>query len=239
MNKATTQQPFKHALMLTVLLLIGAHAAKAACLDSVVLVHGNMGHPSDWNNTYQALLDDGYSGNQIYRPDWGSKFCAACNNHSGSEETPVRNALSNALAASCTGKIDVIGHSMGVTLAGQQISKLGISGQVDAFVGIAGALRGLNSCGVYPFNVPTSTCGYWGLSVSSPFLDDLFGTHFATRVYSIKSYFDQVVCLTGFCTVGGIHSSHIWNEDQSFTFNQYGHFGLQKNTSDLQLQLLD
>src|SRR5690606_16386597 len=73
------------------------------------------------HNTYNYLISKGYSSSDIYRPDWGSKSCAACNDHSGSEETPVRNALQQALASSCTGKIDVIGHSMGATLAAQQI----------------------------------------------------------------------------------------------------------------------
>ena len=208
-----------------------------ACKDAVVLVHGNTASPSSWNNTYNLLLSKGYDPAEIFRPDWGSKSCAACNNHYGSEETPVRNAINNALAASCTGKIDVIGHSMGATLAAQQISKLGVYQQVDAFVGIAGAFRGLWSCGTYPFNVPNSTCGRHGLSVSSPFLDGLYGTVFASRVYSIKSYIDQVVCATGVCTVGGIHSSRIWYEDATYTFN-LGHFGLQTDTASLQYELI-
>lgn len=219
------------------LLALAPVTAFAACVDNVVLIHGNAGNPGNWDNTYNALLDDGYSPSQIYRPDWGSKFCPACNNHRGSEETPVREALSDALADSCTGRIDVIGHSMGVTLGGQQIVKLGISNQVDTFVGIAGALRGLNSCGIYPFNVPTTTCGRDGLSVSSPFLDDLFGRRFGQEMYSIKSNIDQIVCSTGFCTVGGTHTSRIWNEDASYTFS-LGHFGLQSNTSNLQVQLI-
>ena len=223
---------------LLILCIILPAWAQAACVDNVVLVHGNTGRPSDWDNTYIALLNSGYNASQIYRPDWGSKTCAACNDHRGSEETPVQNALSTALQNSCTGKIDVIGHSMGVTLAGAEIIKLGISSRVDSFVGIAGALRGLNSCGMYPFNVPTTTCSTWGLSVSSPFLDDLYGQRFGQRMYSIKSYLDQVVCATGICTVGGVHSSQIWNENQSYTFNSYGHFGLQSNTGSLQVQLI-
>ena len=100
----------KTLLLLGVLLMNGT--LQAACVDSVVLVHGNSGSPSDWDNTYELLLDNGYSSSQVYRPSWGSSY-AANNNHSGSEETPVRNDITAALNASCTGKIDVIGHSMG------------------------------------------------------------------------------------------------------------------------------
>ena len=220
-----------------VTLMLCSGVSVAACLDNVVLVHGNSATPSSWNNTYNYLLSQGYSASQIYRPAWGSTSCAACNDHNGSEETPVRTALSQALATSCTGKIDVIGHSMGATLAAQQISKLGISNKVDSFVGVAGAFRGLYSCGIYPANVLTSTCGVYGLSVASPFLDGLYGQRFGQRVYSIKSYSDQIVCSTGTCLVYGVHSSSIWQENASYTF-VLGHFGLQTDTYTTQYQLI-
>jgi pimeloyl-ACP methyl ester carboxylesterase len=220
-------------------LLGGALAtnSQAACVDNVVLVHGNAGKPADFDNTYNALLARGYTASQIYRPDWGSKICAACNDHYGSEETPVANALTSARATSCTGKIDVLGHSMGATLAAREISKLGLAGSVHTFVGIAGAFRGLWSCGTYPFNVATSTCGAWGLSVSNPFVNGLQGQQFAARSYSIKSWSDQIVCSTGFCTVGGVHSSTVPNEAGTYTF-ALGHFGLLTSTAATQVNLI-
>ncbi|WJG10519.1 alpha/beta fold hydrolase [Aliiglaciecola sp. LCG003] len=218
-------------------LSISINAYASGCKDAVVLVHGNTATPSSWDNTYNLLLSNGYTSSDIYRPNWGSKYCATCNNHSGSEETPVRQAISDAIANSCTGKIDVIGHSMGATLAAQQISKLNASANVDTFVGIAGAFRGLWSCGVYPFNVWNSTCGYYGLSVQSPFLDGLYGVPLGSKVYSIKSNIDQVVCSTGVCSVGGLHSSRVWNEDNSYTYT-LGHFGLQTDTAEKQLDLI-
>lgn len=217
--------------------LLGSGMATAACLDSVVLVHGNTGSPGDWDNTYQQLRAEGYASAAIFRPDWGSKSCAACNNHDGAEEIPVREAIEAAIASSCSGKIDVIGHSMGVTLAAQQIIKLGRQDRVDAFVGVAGAYRGLWSCGTYPFNVYNSTCGTYGLSVSSPFLDWLYGQPLAGRVYSIKSWSDQIVCATGVCTVGGIHSSRIAGERATYSY-PYGHFGLQEYTYEAQVALI-
>lgn len=220
----------------TVVLMLAASAGMA-CDDAVVLVHGNTGAPADWDNTYSELLSRGYSAGEIERPAWGSS-CAACNNHSGSEEVPVLDAMVEALAVSCTGRIDVIGHSMGATLAAKQIADHGLDGDVETFIGVAGAFRGLWSCGRYPWNIWNSTCGYWGLSVSSPFLDALDGAPLGDRVYSIKSYADQVVCATGTCTVGGIHSSRIGGEDGTYTF-PYGHFGLQAYTASTQVDLID
>jgi pimeloyl-ACP methyl ester carboxylesterase len=221
-----------------VLLGLGvAGAVEAACVDNVVLVHGNVGQPSNWNNTYNELLARGYSASQIYRPSWGSKICAACNDHYGSEETPVATALTQAKAASCTGKIDVIGHSMGVTLAAREINKLGLAGSVQTFVGIAGGVRGLWSCGTYPFNVPNSTCGAWGLSVGNPFVNGLQSQSFGIRKYSIKSWIDEIACSTGFCTVGGVHTSTIPGENGTYSF-ALGHLGLQSATTVTQVNLI-
>lgn len=217
-------------------LLLCSPMLQAACLDAVVLVHGNTATPSSWSNTYNLLLTKGYTAADIYQPAWGSS-CAACNDHNGSEETPVRTAIQHALASSCTGKIDVIGHSMGATLAAQQITKLAVHNRVDAFVGVAGAFRGLLSCGVYPWNVLNSTCGAYGLSVGNPFLNDLYGVRFGSRVYSIKSNIDQIICSTGSCLVYGVHSSSIWGQDGTYTY-ALGHFGLQTDTAAKQYDLI-
>lgn len=216
---------------------LASSAVQAACVDNVVLVHGNAGYPSDWDNTYVELRARGYATNQIFRPNWGSKTCAACNDHNGSEETPVENALVDAIATSCTGKVDVIGHSMGATLAAREIRRLGLSGYVQTFVGVAGAFRGLWSCGTYPWNVVTSTCGYYGFSVGSPLVTGLAGQRFGARMYSMKSYIDEIVCSTGVCTVGGVHSSQIAGENASYTY-AYGHFGLQRYTAVQQVNLI-
>ncbi len=223
-------------LFLTLVFTLSTGTAYAACVDSVVLVHGNTGSPSDWANTYDVLIQNNYQNSDIYRPSWGGAY-ASNNNHSGSEETPVKNAISEALSNSCTGMIDIIGHSMGVTLAAQQVIKLGKSHQVDTFVGIAGAYRGLWTCGAYPWNVYTPTCGVNGLSISSPFLDWLYGKDIANRVYSIKSWSDQIVCGSGVCTVGGVHASQIVNENATYTY-ALGHFGLQTYTANKQYDLI-
>ncbi|HST43754.1 MAG TPA: alpha/beta fold hydrolase, partial [Luteimonas sp.] len=207
-------------------------SAWAACRDAVVLVHGNASTPASFDNTYVELRARGLAAGEIFRPDWGSKVCAACNDHNGSEETPVLDAIVEAIATSCTGRIDVVGHSMGVTLAARQIVRYQLSGSVDAFVGVAGAWRGLRSCGTYPFNVATSTCGQHGLALGSPLVDSLQNRPLGVRVYSIRSPIDQVVCFGGLCTVGGVHSSRITGETATYSY-ALGHFGLQTDTAAL------
>jgi triacylglycerol lipase len=133
----------------------------------------------------------------------------------------VSNAISNAIASSCSGHIDVIGHSMGVTMAMREIDRLKVASKVDVFIGIAGAVHGLWSCGMYPWNVATSACGSHGLSVGSPFLQGLAGHRFGTQMYSMKSWVDEINCNTS-CLVYGVHTSTIPGEDYSFDY-PYGH----------------
>jgi pimeloyl-ACP methyl ester carboxylesterase len=226
------------ALAAALLLAVLSADTRAACMDSVVLVHGNAGSPQDFASTVAELKRRGYGDAQIHVPAWGSRICAACNDHYGSEEGPVASALSGARLQSCSGRIDVIAHSMGATLAARQISKLGISTSVDAFVGIAGAFSGLWTCGTYPFNVPTSTCGAWGLSVASPMLSTLASQRFAARAYTLRSWSDQVVCATSVCTVGGVHSSTVPGQSAAVTL-ALGHYGLLTQTAVLQADLID
>ncbi len=230
------QFPLLKRLLTAAALTVTALAANAACLDNVVMVHGNTGYPSDWNNTVSTLKSRGYTDSQIYRPSWGSKICAACNDHSAANTSPVKSSMQAALAASCTGKIDVVGHSMGVTLAMKAINELGYSSRVNSFVGIAGAQHGLNSCGVYPWNVATPTCGSNGLSIDSPLINSVKGKRYGAKMYSIKSWIDEIVCI-GSCYVWGSHTSNIDGQNATYDF-ALGHFGLKDYTTSTQADLI-
>ena len=227
---------FTRRVLLGLAIASSAITAQAACLDNVVLVHGNTAYPSSWNNTVSTLKSRGYTDSQLYRPSWGSKTCAACNDHTSTELAPVKTALQNAKAASCTGKIDVIGHSMGVTLAMKAINDLGYAGHVNTFVGVAGAQHGLNACGTYPYNVPNSTCGYYGLSINSPLINSVKNKRYGAKMYSIKSYSDEIVC-NGGCNVNGSHTSNVDMQNGSYDYSM-GHNALQTNTSTRQADLL-
>jgi len=204
--------------------------------EPVVLVHGNGGYPSHWDKTVTYMKSNGWTDAMIFRPNWGSKTCPACNAHTAANLDPVKNALKAALAKSTTGKIDVMGHSMGVTLAAKAILDLGYASKVRTFVGIAGAFRGLMSCGVYPYNVATSTCGSNGLSVGSPLLNSLANKRFGQFQYVIYSWVDEIVCSTGSCLIYGVHSSkpQILDGSSSYSVVPYGHFGVLTYTASTQ-----
>lgn len=223
-------------LLAAAALAVSSLAAQAACLDNVVLVHGNMAYPSSWNSTVSTLKSRGYVDSQLFRPSWGSKTNAGSNSHDTTNTNVVKSALQSALAASCTGKIDVIGHSMGVTLAMKAINELGYSGKVNSFIGVAGAQHGLNSCGVYPFNVWSATCGSAGLSINSPLINSVRNKRYATKMYSIKSWMDELVCI-GSCLVYGSHTSNIDMQNASYDY-ALGHMGLQSYTTSKQADLI-
>ena len=223
-------------LLATATLALAGAGVQAACLDNVVLVHGNTGAPADWNNTVAELKYRGYLTSQLYLPNWGSKTSAASNDHGATNTTVVKNSMTAAFASSCTGKIDVIGHSMGVTLAMKAINELAYAGRVNSFVGVAGAQWGLNSCGVYPFNVANATCGANGLSIDSPLTKSVRGKRYATKMYSIKSWIDEIVCI-GSCYVYGAHTSNVDMQNATYDYS-LGHFGLQKLTTIRQADLL-
>jgi pimeloyl-ACP methyl ester carboxylesterase len=114
--------------------------ATASNGEPVVLIHGNGAGPSTWYYTVKKLKANGYSDYYIVKPSWLSSSNASYNDHCGSELDKVKSALKTAYSRSRTGKIDVIGHSMGVTLGGKAIRDLNYRSKVRTFVGIAGAV---------------------------------------------------------------------------------------------------
>ena len=230
------QTLFSASGLLVAATLVLASGAQAACLDSVVLVHGNTGSPSHWNSTVSTLKGRGYLATQLYLPNWGSKTNAGSNDHGATNTSVVKSSMTAAYASSCTGKIDVIGHSMGVTLAMKAINELGYAGRVNSFISVAGAQHGLNSCGVYPFNIQSATCGSNGLSIDSPLIQSVRGKRYGARMYSVKSWIDEIVCI-GSCYVYGWHTSNVDLQNASYDYS-LGHFGLVTYTTSRQADLI-
>ncbi len=68
-------------------------------------------------------------------------------------------------------------------------------------------------------------------------LNGIAGQRLGSRMYSIKSWMDQVVCLTDVHTVGGVHASQISGENASYT-DATGHFGLLTDAAVTQANLI-
>jgi triacylglycerol lipase len=176
----------------------------------------------------------------------------------------VRKMIEAVKAYTGAAKVDVIAHSMGVTLArkailggyatdalegGQYYIGPPLTASVDTFVGIAGANRGLTSC--FQTGGATPTCaatnglypGYWngfGVSGRSAFLENLYSSskfEGAFR-YSIHSTVDEVIGYGG--VVYYEYTSRIPGQtgEKVYSSFPYGHFGVKDQTGNVQLGMV-
>jgi len=242
--------------------------------DPIVFIHGNSdratgtgnGVPLGWAATLRFFLDQGYSLAELYATTWGPADAAEAADqiHSWKVIARLRAFIEAVLAYTGAEKLDVIGHSMGVTLARKAIKggmlddpsadgprDLGppLTDRIDTFVGVAGANWGLANCFGAVWSAPTcsSEVGFfpgvlflgrlWGLS---DYLDELNadpgfeGEH----VYSIWSRDDPLIGYGGL--VNGRYTSEIPGQDGEKVFSgyPYGHFCVRDLSAPVQLQMV-
>lgn len=241
--------------------------------DPVIFIHGNSDKAVGtaaaqvgWTPSLQHFLKNGYRPAELYAITWGDAdpAASALQYHSRAHLTRLRAFVQAVLAYTGAAKVDVIGHSMGVTLMrkalqGGPASDLLAGGdydlgpslgdRVDTFVGISGSNRGLTLC----FSSPTlPTCGatngfYPGYYVGlvgplgvSRLLDGLnsSGRREAAHVYSIWSTADEVI--GGGDLVWGRYTSPIPGQDGEIRFGgyPYGHMNSKNLTAAQQLRLV-
>jgi triacylglycerol lipase len=239
----------------------------------VIFIHGNADRAlgtaigqTGWTSSINYFLDNGYKSSEIYTITWGpsNALLSAQQYHSKEYLTRIRKFIEAVKAYTGATKVDIVGHSMGVTLARKAI-KGGASNDllaggnynlgspinyVDSFVGIAGANRGLTSC--YSTGGSTPTCantngfypgyliGFYGPYGVSNFLTELNSNTAseATYKYSIWSSVDEIVQYG--CIVYGVNTCKIPNQtgEKSYSNYPYGHFGLKDLTPAVQLNML-
>ena len=247
-----------------------SYGGRASASDSVVnqpviFIHGNsdsaLGQSSvltGWNSSIDYFISQGYKKSELYATTWGDAdpYLSAYQYHSKPNIQKIRAFIQAVKAYTGASKVDVVTHSMGVTLARKAI--LGGSGNdsanggsynlgspltssVDTFVGIAGANWGLVSC--YQSGGSTPTCGatnglYPGYASGSPpwglsnilYNLNYSGSHYeGGYVYSIWSTADEVI---GYGNVVYYrYTSQIpgQNGEKTFSAYPYGHI----NSKDL------
>lgn len=236
--------------------------------EPVIFIHGNSDKAfgseagqTGWTNSIDYFLASGYKQSEIYAITWGPADAglAAQQYHSKPYLERIRAFIQAVKAYTGKSKIDVIAHSMGVTLSRKAIKggsgsdllhggayNLGgsLTSSVDAFVGIAGANWGLTSCVSFA-GIPT--CGatngffpgtYFGPIGLSGFLSELNSSsgYEGNHVYSIWSGGDKIV---GFgCVVWGRNTCKIPWQDGQKSFSDFGHFEVKDNTAYYQLRMV-
>lgn len=240
----------------------------------VVFVHGNSdravgqqdGVPLGWSTAIRYFLNQGYTPAELYATTWGPADTAKAAEqvHSWAYLSRIRAFIEAVLAYTGAEKIDLIAHSMGVTLARKaikggpvedpkagKVKDLGppLTQRVDTFVGIAGANLGLTNCFWATWTMPTCSdeAGFFpgfsllgGVRGVSDYLAELnTGEGFeGEHVYSIWSRDDQIVGYGGL--VYGQQTSRIPGQDGEKVFGGYpwGHFCLRDLTAPVQWQMV-
>ncbi|MEO1334040.1 MAG: lipase [Myxococcota bacterium] len=214
----------------------------------VIFIHGNSDTAKGWRSVIDKFKADGYSNAELYALTYGpgNPALSALQHHSKDDLQDVRKFIEAVLDYTGADKVDVISHSLGVTLTRKALKggegvdpyagkyDLGdpLTDHVDAFVGIAGANQGLSSTRGFGSFLPTGN-RVSGLHPDSQFLERLNNnpTREAQRVYSIGGRFDQILGKdTG-------RTNHIPGEDDSVE-GPWGHFGARSFTTEHQLRLV-
>jgi pimeloyl-ACP methyl ester carboxylesterase len=160
----------------------GGEAGCRAVRTPVVLVHGNSESADDWRrpdsrggpSVPARFAAAGYRGCELFAVTWlpaAGRALKQLHFHDEAKADLVGGFLSDVLAYTSARRVDVIGHSMGVTVALHALERSASWARVRRFVSIAGGLRGLSSCvAVGPGNPLFPTCGAQNL-----FDADVFG----------------------------------------------------------------
>ncbi|KAK0401244.1 hypothetical protein QR680_015665 [Steinernema hermaphroditum] len=153
----------------------------------VVFIHGNADgalsngtrYGTGWTNSIKAFLENGYSPTELYATTWGNRRAIDAYGNSNTCATLLylRKFLKAVLKYTEAAKVNIIAHSMGVTLA-RRIIRGGIlnatdgfcnlgmplNDRINTFIGIAGANYGLCTCGgLAPQRAPfcNKMDGFW------------------------------------------------------------------------------
>lgn len=235
--------------------------------EPVVFVHGNSdrgvgGKLEGWVHSIAAFRAAGYSSAELYAFTWGPADPSKASEqvHSRKPVTRVRAFLEAVLEYTGASKVDIISHSMGVTLSRKAVAGgpsedsegkydvgTALTAKVDAFVGIAGANLGLTACYFAP---AAATCNRMtgfhpgdkvGAAVTgrSAFLDDLLAHPHAegTFVASIWSPGDDIIGYK--CIVWGENTSQLPKQDAEVELDaSMGHMDARNKSTAQQIALV-
>lgn len=137
----------------------------------VVFLHGNGDEAKNFDlptstgvaSVYDAFRAAGYNDCELFGLNWLSsseRGAPQYNYHQPSKAQLISDFLWDVKAYTGSTKVDVVSHSLGVTMALFAIEDAGMWSSIRRFVGIAGGMRGLTSCTWVGYANPAyPTCG--------------------------------------------------------------------------------
>ena len=137
----------------------------------VVFLHGNGDEAKNWDapsstgvaSAYDAFKAAGYNDCELFGINWLSASERALpqfNYHKPSKADLISDFIWDVKAYTGASQVDVIGHSLGVTMALYALDEGSLWSSTRRFLGIAGGMRGLASCTYVGYANPAfPTCG--------------------------------------------------------------------------------
>lgn len=137
----------------------------------VIFVHGNsvnatyIARPTSTGapSVYDTLRAAGYNDCELFGITYLSSSEQAAqqlNFHTATKAARIRDFITAVKAYTGKPKVNILAHSMGVTVAIHGITFGGLWGSIDGFVNVAGGLKGLSACLQVGFANPAfPTCG--------------------------------------------------------------------------------
>lgn len=150
----------------------------------VVFINGNGASAEEWDfppvtapsSVYDNFRAAGYNDCELFGVNWLSptqRSLATNNFHDTTKRDIVRDFIIDVLIYTGAPSVDIVSHSMGVTISLEAVNASGLWPYVRRFVNISGALRGLDSCLSLGYANPAyPTCGSQNFFNSS-----IFGFH--------------------------------------------------------------
>lgn len=212
---------------------IGSFGGDINCQTSssktpVILIHGNADSSLGWTksqNNEPSFVDSlkaaGYTNCDIYAISYLSlseQLNPSGNYHELKKMKFLKDFIETVLKTTGQSRVDIVSHSLGVTLSLETLHRFNMFKHVRKFVGIAGAMHGLQSCKkTGPILIPTiSTCaaiinkknyefGFWPdqvFKIANPKMGDSAAglsslplENKSTLFYSISAGLsDEVIC---------------------------------------------
>lgn len=147
----------------------------------VVFLHGNGDEAKNFDfpsstgvaSVYDGFRAAGYNDCELFGINWLSpseNSQPQLNYHQPSKADLIADFLWDVKAYTGSSQVDVVGHSLGVTMALFAIEEGGLWSSVRRFIGIAGGMRGLSACWWVGHGNPLyPTCGSQNLFNSNIF----------------------------------------------------------------------
>lgn len=236
--------------------------------EPVIFIHGNsdqalLGSFGGWEESRGYFLSQGYRSAELYATTYGFPQSNPSSDYSHDKESllQVRTFIEAVLEYTQADKIDIIAHSLGVTmsrraiLGGEENDSDGstydigepLSDKIDSFVGIAGANQGLSSC-AYP-GINTPVCdnilglypGLWsGFEVvgQSHIIETINSQSRYEGAFIYSLWTNNDLILGPSCLVWGINSCKIPEQDDEYSNPLLNHFSLKTESTEVQYAMV-